>query len=465
MYARSFGCRRRFNVCSTKPPHGMPKYASWCWTWFQQSVPTRSPFSRPSCRSATASCFARRIVSAYVVRWNDLSGSRETISPRPKYVSARRSRCVSVKGNSIIWPSTAASSGSDGNGDAAEHGVRDVAAQLGRARAERLEPERALVEPVQWMLPREAGAAVHLDRALARGDRGLDREGLRGSCGDGALLVVLGDAPRGPVGERAGELDVGVRVRELVRHRLIDADRLAELLARLRVLDAQLERALCNSERLGRHRRTQARRLLRPVAADPPERAPRVDGRERLAAVPAVREAVQLDDAVLPRNVGEVGTGVERIAGLLEEDRLLDEAEARLRDVEPAELRELRPAVVLRRVPVAVERIALGEPLACEAFQLDLVVGEGEVHQRDLGSPSTRSATMFRRTSDVPASIVLPRLRSCWWFHQPSSVIPSGPRSSRASFVRRWFASDQRSLTPEPSGPGTPVRWYVPSAR
>ena len=31
MYARSFGCRRRFSVCSTKPPHGMPRYASWCW--------------------------------------------------------------------------------------------------------------------------------------------------------------------------------------------------------------------------------------------------------------------------------------------------------------------------------------------------------------------------------------------------------------------------------------------------
>ena len=46
--------------------------------------------------------------------------------------------------------------------------------------------------------------------------------------------------------------------------------------------------------------------------------------------------------------------------------------------------------------------------------QLVLQRREGEIHQRDLGSPSTRSATMFRRISDVPASIVLPRLRSCW---------------------------------------------------
>ena len=48
------------------------------------------------------------------------------------------------------------------------------------------------------------------------------------------------------------------------------------------------------------------------------------------------------------------------------------------------------------------------------ALQLELLVGEREIHQRLLGSPSTRSATMLRKTSDVPASIVLPRLRSCW---------------------------------------------------
>ena len=45
--------------------------------------------------------------------------------------------------------------------------------------------------------------------------------------------------------------------------------------------------------------------------------------------------------------------------------------------------------------------------------QLLLLGGEREIHQRDLGRPSTRSAMMLRRISDVPASIVLPRLRSC----------------------------------------------------
>jgi hypothetical protein len=29
--ARSPGWRPRLSVCRTKPPHGIPKYASWCW--------------------------------------------------------------------------------------------------------------------------------------------------------------------------------------------------------------------------------------------------------------------------------------------------------------------------------------------------------------------------------------------------------------------------------------------------
>ena len=110
----------------------------------------------------------------------------------------------------------------------------------------------------------------------------------------------------------------------------------------------------------------------------------------------------------------EIRAGIERVAHLLEQERLFDEAEPGVGDVEPAELAELGPAVVLRRVPVAVERIALLEPRARLALQLDLDVVECEIHQRDLGSPSTRSATMLRSTSELPASIVLPRLRSCW---------------------------------------------------
>ena len=35
-------------MCRTRPPDGMPRYASTCWWWFQHSVATRSPRSSPS---------------------------------------------------------------------------------------------------------------------------------------------------------------------------------------------------------------------------------------------------------------------------------------------------------------------------------------------------------------------------------------------------------------------------------
>ena len=74
-------------------------------------------------------------------------------------------------------------------------------------------------------------------------------------------------------------------------------------------------------------------------------------------------------------------------------------------DTGPAELGELRPGRIRCR-------LQKGSRLHAELL---LLGREGEVHRQRLrGSPSTRSATMFRRISDVPASIVLPRLRSCW---------------------------------------------------
>src|SRR3954447_8966392 len=232
------------------------------------------------------------------------------------------------------------------------------------------------------------------------------------------------------------------------------------------MLDPELEDALGDADALGRHRGAKARRLAVSVRGRrAPQRARRVDRLHRLSVVAASPdEAVQLD-ASAAGHVREVRAWIERVAHLLEDERLLDEPEICLCHVEPAQLCELRPAVVLRTVPVAVERIALSEPRTRLRLQLLLDLVQREVHQRLLGRPSTRSATMFLRTSEVPASIVLPRERSCWWCHQPSFVIPSGPSSSRPSFVIRWFCSDQRSLTPEPSGPGMPVRSKVPSER
>src|SRR6185369_7599229 len=103
------------------------------------------------------------------------------------------------------------------------------------------------------------------------------------------------------------------------------------------------------------------------------------------------------------------------------------------------------------------------EERACLAAQVVLFRAEREIHQRLLGSPSTRSATMLRRISLVPASIVLPRERSCWYCQYPSAYPPPSvscacePRISSASFVSRWLFSDQTSFDAEPSGPGTPV--------
>ncbi len=111
------------------------------------------------------------------------------------------------------------------------------------------------------------------------------------------------------------------------------------------------------------------------------------------------------------RDRREVRPVVQRASELLEQHRLLDEREACAalllgdRDAGPAELGEIGPGRLRGG----------GEERARLLAKLVLLWGEGEVHQRDLGRPRTRSATMLRRISEVPASMVLPRLRSCWY--------------------------------------------------
>src|SRR6185437_6499360 len=127
-------------------------------------------------------------------------------------------------------------------------------------------------------------------------------------------------------------------------------DRLAELDARLRVLDAEVERPLGDAERLGRARRVEARSLVgRPAALREPHGPRGIDGRP--VSIAGERHAHGLR---LARDVREKRPRIEHVTRLLEQQRLLDEAETRLRDVEPAELLELAPAVVLV-LPVAVE--------------------------------------------------------------------------------------------------------------
>src|SRR5439155_9901627 len=82
----------------------------------------------------------------------------------------------------------------------------DSRAVLARVTAERLDRKRALVVAVQHVFPREADAAVHLDRTLAGGNGNVRGEALRGGDGNRRLLIVLRDAPGRPVGERPREL-------------------------------------------------------------------------------------------------------------------------------------------------------------------------------------------------------------------------------------------------------------------
>jgi len=111
-----------------------------------------------------------------------------------------------------------------------------------------------------------------------------------------------------------------------------------------------------------------------------------------------------LDDAVAeprpPRRLDAGGGAapVVRVALPFDEAVLLAD-----RNPGPAELAELRPKVLGFRPCRQQITSGLGDRA--------LLVVQLEIHQRALGRPSTRSATMFLRISVVPPSIVLPRER------------------------------------------------------
>src|SRR3954454_6894430 len=91
---------------------------------------------------------------------------------------------------------------------------------------------RVAVVALGRKLPRVAVAAEDLDRLprLTAGDGGREELGLRAL--DGVRQAGLLE-PRGAVGERAGGLDLGLHVGELVLDRLEAADRPAERVALL----------------------------------------------------------------------------------------------------------------------------------------------------------------------------------------------------------------------------------------
>ena len=226
-----------------------------------------------------------------------------------------------------------------------------------------------------------------------------------------------------------------------MRDRLVGADRPAELLALGDVLDAELERLLRDPDRLEREQRRAgaAGGSKSPSSASPSSRAePRAAGSRprsrasrprpepsscrRAAPGRPVQARHQLVERERPGLLGDLGqrgqddggrqerARVERAAGLLDQDRLLEEAEPGAapllgdRDAEPAQLAQLGQSALRVRLE---ERARL-------AAQLLLLGVKATSTQRLRGRPSTRSATMLRRISEVPASIVLPRLRSCW---------------------------------------------------
>ena len=118
-----------------------------------------------------------------------------------------------------------------------------------------------LQEQVEVVLPREADAAVHLQRRRHHPLRRVGAPDLRGRRGDRRVGVVGADAPCRPVDARAHPLDVDEHVGAAVLHGLEAPDRAAELDPLLRVLDRHLERPG------PRRRASRPRRTSRPGRA------------------------------------------------------------------------------------------------------------------------------------------------------------------------------------------------------
>src|SRR5688500_5341225 len=118
----------------------------------------------------------------------------------------------------------------------------------------------ALEEEVQVVLPREADAAVDLERGPRDTTPGVARIRLPARGRQRRRLRLVVERPRRPVDRRAGALDLEQHLRARVRDRLVRPDRAAELLALLGVGYRHLHRPLGHADRLGgvHHHRLQA---------------------------------------------------------------------------------------------------------------------------------------------------------------------------------------------------------------
>ena len=132
-----------------------------------------------------------------------------------------------------------------------EDGVGDpFAVPLGVAEHRRV-GLAALEEEVQVVLPGEADPAVHLDRGVGNAPAGVGGVGLRHRGRQRQRLGLGVGGPGRAVDGGAGVLGLEQHLRAAVRDRLVGADRPAELLAVLGVLDRHLHRPLGDAGRLG----------------------------------------------------------------------------------------------------------------------------------------------------------------------------------------------------------------------
>src|SRR5438034_301564 len=131
------------------------------------------------------------------------------------------------------------------------HAANDQLAVVLGVAVERLQRLRALEVEVQVVFPGEADAAVHLDGVAADLARGVADVRLRHRGRERAVLGAAGERPRCVVGRRVRVLDLQQHLGALVADRLEGADRLAELLAHLRVLHGHVQAPARGAQHLG----------------------------------------------------------------------------------------------------------------------------------------------------------------------------------------------------------------------
>ena len=169
----------------------------------------------------------------------------------------------------------------------------------------------ALEEEVEVVLPGEADPAVHLDRGVGDAPAGVGGVGLGHRGGQRQRLGLGVGGPGGAVDGRARVLGLEQHLRAAVGDRLVGADRPAELLAVLGVLDRHLHRPLGDPGRLGGERDAERGRRR---AGSRPSAGQRVLGGD-LDAVEAHRvEAAGQVDRGLRRDGDAVGAALDQVA-------------------------------------------------------------------------------------------------------------------------------------------------------